>query len=207
MESFFASLKKEHVHHVRFRTRAEARAAVFEYVEIFYNRQRLHSALGYRPRPRRGPAWKGSTCARPRDVLIPPLHSSGGGPRCQDGTVQVGPDKAGLAQIGDVRMLAAPSVPGLDPLLQDRRCSSFAMRHASCRPARRYPSARRHLASAQERGCAGTASQRCPRAREPGRGAGNGPTLGVLALSACTLRPTGWRPSPRPPLTGVGIQP
>jgi putative transposase len=48
MESFFASLKKEHVHHVRFRTRAEARAAVFDYVEIFYNRQRLHSALGYR---------------------------------------------------------------------------------------------------------------------------------------------------------------
>src|SRR5690349_10759836 len=32
------------------------------------------------PRPRRGPAWKGSTGARPRDVLIPPLHSSGGGP-------------------------------------------------------------------------------------------------------------------------------
>src|SRR4051812_28546369 len=32
------------------------------------------------PRPRRGPAWTGSTCARPRDVLIPPLHSSGGGP-------------------------------------------------------------------------------------------------------------------------------
>jgi putative transposase len=48
MESFFASLKKEHVHHVRFRSRAEARAAVFEYVEVFYNRQRLHSALGYR---------------------------------------------------------------------------------------------------------------------------------------------------------------
>jgi putative transposase len=48
MESFFASLKKEHVHHVRFRTREEAKAAVFEYVEAFYNRQRLHSALGYR---------------------------------------------------------------------------------------------------------------------------------------------------------------
>ena len=48
MESFFASLKKEHVHHVRFRTRAEARAAVFDYIEVFYNRQRLHSALGYR---------------------------------------------------------------------------------------------------------------------------------------------------------------
>jgi len=48
MESFFASLKKEHVHQARFRTREEAKAAVFEYVEIFYNRQRLHSALGYR---------------------------------------------------------------------------------------------------------------------------------------------------------------
>jgi putative transposase len=48
MESFFASLKKEHVHHVHFRNRAEARAAVFEYIEVFYNRQRLHSALGYR---------------------------------------------------------------------------------------------------------------------------------------------------------------
>ena len=48
MESFFASLKKERLHHARFRTREEARTAVFEYVEIFYNRQRLHSAVGYR---------------------------------------------------------------------------------------------------------------------------------------------------------------
>jgi transposase InsO family protein len=37
MESFFASLKTENVHPVRFRTREEARAAVFEYIEIFYN--------------------------------------------------------------------------------------------------------------------------------------------------------------------------
>src|SRR3954466_15615502 len=36
MESFFASLKKEHVHHIHFRTRAEARAAVFEYVETLW---------------------------------------------------------------------------------------------------------------------------------------------------------------------------
>jgi transposase InsO family protein len=48
MESFFAALKKERVHLARFRTRAAARAAVFDYVEVFYNRQRLHSALGYR---------------------------------------------------------------------------------------------------------------------------------------------------------------
>jgi putative transposase len=48
MESVFAALKVEHVHQCRFRTREEARAAVFDYVEVFYNRQRLHSALGYR---------------------------------------------------------------------------------------------------------------------------------------------------------------
>src|SRR5947208_16534950 len=48
MESFFASLKKEQIHHARFRTREEAKAAVFDYIEVFYNRQRLHSSLGYR---------------------------------------------------------------------------------------------------------------------------------------------------------------
>jgi transposase InsO family protein len=48
MESFFASLKTEHVHQVWFGTREEAKTAVFEYIEIFYNRQRLHSAIGYR---------------------------------------------------------------------------------------------------------------------------------------------------------------
>jgi transposase InsO family protein len=48
MESFFASLKKEQVHQVSYPTREAAKAAVFDYVEIFYNRQRLHSALGYR---------------------------------------------------------------------------------------------------------------------------------------------------------------
>ena len=48
MESFFASLKTERVHQAQFRTHAEAKAAVFEYIEVFYNRQRLHSALGYR---------------------------------------------------------------------------------------------------------------------------------------------------------------
>jgi transposase InsO family protein len=46
MESLFASLKTEHVHLVRFRSRAEAKAAVFEYLEVFYNRVRLHSGLG-----------------------------------------------------------------------------------------------------------------------------------------------------------------
>ena len=48
MESFWSSLKREWVHRCEFATRAEARAAVFEWIEIFYNRERLHSALGYK---------------------------------------------------------------------------------------------------------------------------------------------------------------
>ncbi len=48
MESFFGSLKTELVHRTRFRTRQEAKAALFEYIEIFYNRQRRHSGVGYR---------------------------------------------------------------------------------------------------------------------------------------------------------------
>ena len=47
MESFFASLKKELVHDADFATRAEARLALFEYIEVFYNVQRRHSSLGY----------------------------------------------------------------------------------------------------------------------------------------------------------------
>ncbi|MCK8788110.1 integrase core domain-containing protein [Roseomonas sp. NAR14] len=48
MESFSASFKKESVHQARFRTCEEARAAVFDYIEVFYNRQRLNSGVGYR---------------------------------------------------------------------------------------------------------------------------------------------------------------
>lgn len=47
MESFFATLKKELVHHKRYQTRQEARQSLFEYIETFYNRVRRHSSLGY----------------------------------------------------------------------------------------------------------------------------------------------------------------
>ncbi len=47
MESFFASLKKELVYRESFATRSAAERSIFEYVEVFYNRVRLHSALGY----------------------------------------------------------------------------------------------------------------------------------------------------------------
>lgn len=47
-ESFFATLKVELIHDRRWKTRLELRQAIFEYIECFYNRQRLHSSLGYR---------------------------------------------------------------------------------------------------------------------------------------------------------------
>jgi putative transposase len=47
VESFFATLECELLAQRHFQTHAEARAAVFEWLEVFYNRQRRHSALGY----------------------------------------------------------------------------------------------------------------------------------------------------------------
>ena len=47
VESFWSSLKYELVYHHRFATLAQARTAVFDYIEAFYNRTRLHSGLAY----------------------------------------------------------------------------------------------------------------------------------------------------------------
>ena len=47
MESFFGTLKTELVHHETYPTREVARQSLFEYIEVFYNRQRRHSALDY----------------------------------------------------------------------------------------------------------------------------------------------------------------
>ena len=47
MESFFGTLKEECVERQSYQTRAEAWSSVFDYIEVFYNRQRRHSSLGY----------------------------------------------------------------------------------------------------------------------------------------------------------------
>jgi len=47
MESFWATLKTELVNHEHYATREQARRSVFEYIEVFYNRKRLHSSLGH----------------------------------------------------------------------------------------------------------------------------------------------------------------
>ena len=46
-ESFFGSLKTELIHNKKYATIAQARRDIFDYVEVFYNRVRLHSSLGY----------------------------------------------------------------------------------------------------------------------------------------------------------------
>jgi transposase InsO family protein len=47
VESFFASLKRELVHHEKYTSRADAMVSIFDYIEAFYNRVRRHSSLGY----------------------------------------------------------------------------------------------------------------------------------------------------------------
>lgn len=47
MESFYHTLKTEHIYFEHYNTREEAKRSIFEYVEVFYNRQRRHSTLGY----------------------------------------------------------------------------------------------------------------------------------------------------------------
>lgn len=47
MESFFHTLKTELVHHRQYNTRAEAQRDIFAFIEGFYNRTRLHFAIGY----------------------------------------------------------------------------------------------------------------------------------------------------------------
>jgi putative transposase len=46
-ETFFSTIKTELIYHERFKTREEARRAIFDYIEVFYNRKRKHAALGY----------------------------------------------------------------------------------------------------------------------------------------------------------------
>ena len=45
MESFFATIKTESLHHYRFKTREHAKRVIFEYVEVFYNRIRRHAKI------------------------------------------------------------------------------------------------------------------------------------------------------------------
>jgi putative transposase len=59
-ESFFSTLKNELVHHCDFKSREIAKSALFQYIELFYNRRRLHQTLGYRTPIEVEKEWRGS---------------------------------------------------------------------------------------------------------------------------------------------------
>jgi len=59
-ESFFSNLKNELVHHCDFVSRDHARMAIFDYIELFYNRKRIHQSLGYRTPEEIEREWRGA---------------------------------------------------------------------------------------------------------------------------------------------------
>jgi transposase InsO family protein len=65
-ESFFSNLKNELVHHCDFLTRDAARGAIFDYIECYYNRKRLHQSLGYRTPEEVEREWRGNNLDCPR---------------------------------------------------------------------------------------------------------------------------------------------
>jgi putative transposase len=90
MESFFATLKKELIYQVEYATRAAARQSIFEYVEVFYNRQRRHSSLGgvspeaYEQQPR------GTCAAAPRSCCASEFLEEGVDKRMMEHVVEEG---------------------------------------------------------------------------------------------------------------------
>lgn len=68
MESFFHTLKTEHVYFEFYKTRQQAKQSIFEYVEIFYNRKRSHSTLGYLSPMNFEKKWE------QQNVFLPSVH-------------------------------------------------------------------------------------------------------------------------------------
>ena len=83
-ESFFASLEKERLRRRTFATHEQARSSVFQYIEEFYNRRRLHSTLGYRS-PTSSSATITSRSSSPRPSERYPLPPRGSGGRAARG--------------------------------------------------------------------------------------------------------------------------
>jgi putative transposase len=69
MESFYHTLKTEHIYFENYSTREQAKQSIFEYVEVFYNRQRRHSTLGYL-----SPVAYENQSQQPSEVFLPSVH-------------------------------------------------------------------------------------------------------------------------------------
>ena len=72
MESFFSLLKTELVHHERYRSRRAARTSIFDYIEVFYNRKRIHGSIAYMTPVAFEQQWR-CTAARTEGVEQPAL--------------------------------------------------------------------------------------------------------------------------------------
>ena len=69
-ESFHASLEKDLLRRRSLPTRQEARTAVFDYIEAFYNRERLHSTLGYRSPEEYEQDYERGDCKREEETIF-----------------------------------------------------------------------------------------------------------------------------------------
>ena len=72
LESFFSLLKTELVHHERYPTRTIARTSIFEYIESFYNRQRIHGAISYMTPISFERQWRRTTSLTKREPELAP---------------------------------------------------------------------------------------------------------------------------------------
>lgn len=68
-ESFYHTLKTEHVYFEFYKTRQQAKPSIFEYIEVFYNRKRRHSSLGYISPVTFENAWK-----KHIEISLPSVH-------------------------------------------------------------------------------------------------------------------------------------
>jgi putative transposase len=69
-ESFFATIKKDEVHRNDYRTKAEAQSRLFDYIEVFYNRKRLHSTLDYVSPVEFEVAWSRKQCLTAEPMTV-----------------------------------------------------------------------------------------------------------------------------------------
>ena len=100
VESFFGTVKQELVHEASWGSTVDARASIHEYIEVFYNRQRLHSSLGYRTPAEVDQAAQQRLDTSPQVMsLLPRTPSSTGAPP---------PDRRAALELRQAQLSAAP---------------------------------------------------------------------------------------------------
>ena len=122
---FFASLEKERLRRRTFATHEQARSSIFQYIEEFYNRRRLHSTLGYRSPDE---AERTTTPHARRRAARPPLPDGAGGPTARRARVRSSARPSGLRCAANPRALPQrcpqPTLPSSVRGLPTSHCST-----------------------------------------------------------------------------------